>query len=102
MYLIFLSPLIPSIPPTSSTHPPTPHNHHTIIHVPGLCLLLLNSSSPLSPRPLPELCLLSSYDSELDKKPVVHLHNGLLLCSKREGTFTYCNHMNGPAELYAK
>ena len=37
----------------------------------------------------------------VDKKAVVHLHNGILLGNKIE-IFTFCNTMDGPGEQYAK
>ena len=37
-----------------------------------------------------------------DKKALVHLHNGILLGSKKQGSLTFCNSMDGPGENYAK
>ena len=33
---------------------------------------------------------------------MVHLHNGILLCCKKEGNLTLCNSMNGSGEHYPK
>ena len=38
----------------------------------------------------------------VDKKPVVHLHNGILLDHKKEGNLTFCDSMDGPGEYYAQ
>ena len=32
----------------------------------------------------------------------VHLHNGILCSSKKEGTLTFCDSMDGPGGYYAK
>ena len=39
---------------------------------------------------------------QIDKNFVVHLHNGILLGSKKEGNLTYCNSTDVPGEHYAK
>ena len=36
------------------------------------------------------------------KTVVLHLHNGLLLGLKKEGSLTLCNNMDGPGQTYAK
>ena len=36
------------------------------------------------------------------KKAVVHLHNGILLCCKKEENFTLSNSVDVPGEHYAK
>ena len=36
----------------------------------------------------------------VDKKAMVHLHNGILLGSKKEGNLTFC--IDGPGDHYAK
>ena len=38
----------------------------------------------------------------MDEKAVVHLHNGILLSRKREGTLTLCDSMDGTGEHYVK
>ena len=38
----------------------------------------------------------------VDKRAVVHLHSGVPLDCKKEGTLTLCNSMDGPEEHYAK
>ena len=38
----------------------------------------------------------------MDKKVVVHLHNGILLGSKKEDNLRFCNQCGGPREHYAK
>ena len=38
----------------------------------------------------------------VDKKGMVHLHNGILLGHKKEGNLTFCKSMDGPREYYAK
>ena len=38
----------------------------------------------------------------VDKKVVVHLHNGILHGCKKEGNLTFCNSMDRPGEYYAK
>ena len=39
----------------------------------------------------------------MDKKAVVHLHNGILLgCKTEEGNLTFYNSMDGPGEHCAK
>ena len=38
----------------------------------------------------------------VDKKAVVHLHNGILLGHKKEWNLTICGHMDGPKGYYAK
>ena len=37
-----------------------------------------------------------------DKEPVVHLHDGILRSSKKEGTVTFCDSMDGTGDYYAK
>ena len=37
-----------------------------------------------------------------DKKALVHLHNGILLGSKKQGSLTFCNSMYESGEHYAK
>ena len=39
---------------------------------------------------------------QVDKKAVVHLHNGILYGCKKEGTLTFCDNMDGPREYYAQ
>ena len=36
----------------------------------------------------------------VNKKSIVHLHNGIPLCHKK-GNLTFCNNMDGPGEHYA-
>ena len=36
------------------------------------------------------------------RKTVAHLHNGILCSSKKDGTPTFCNSMDGPGDYYAK
>ena len=38
----------------------------------------------------------------VNKTTMGHLHNGILLGSKKEENFTLCNSMDGPGEHYAK
>ena len=38
----------------------------------------------------------------VDKTTVGHLHNGILLCHKKEENFTLCNSTDEPGEHYAK
>ena len=41
----------------------------------------------------------------MDKKAVVHLHNGILRSSKKEGVLTFCDSMDGTGDYgmyYAK
>ena len=38
----------------------------------------------------------------VDKKVVVHLHNGILLNCKKEGNLTFCDSTDGPGEYHAK
>ena len=38
----------------------------------------------------------------VDKKAVVHLHNRILLDSEKEGTLTFCDSMDQPADYYAE
>ena len=38
----------------------------------------------------------------MDKKTMVHLHNGLLCSRKKEGAHTLHNSMDGSGEHYAK
>ena len=38
----------------------------------------------------------------VDRKTVVHLHNGILPSSENEGTFTLCNSTDRPGEYYAE
>ena len=38
----------------------------------------------------------------VDKTTLVHLHDGILLCCKKEENFTICDSMVGPGEHYAK
>ena len=38
----------------------------------------------------------------MDKKTVVHLHNGILCGRKKEGVPTLCDSMDGTGEHYAK
>ena len=38
----------------------------------------------------------------VDKKAVVHLHNGILVGHKKEGNVTICHNMDGPREYCAK
>ena len=33
---------------------------------------------------------------------VLHLHNGILCNKKKEGTLTFCDHMDGTGDYYAK
>ena len=38
----------------------------------------------------------------VDKTAVVHLHSGILCSSKKEGTLTCCDCVDGPGDYYAK
>ena len=38
----------------------------------------------------------------MDKKTMVHLHDGILSSRKKEGVYTLCNSMDGYGEHYAK
>ena len=38
----------------------------------------------------------------VDKKTVVHLHNGILGSCKKEENLSFCDSMDGPGEHYAK
>ena len=38
----------------------------------------------------------------MDKKTMIHLHNGILLGNKKEENFTLCDSMDGSGEHYAK
>ena len=38
----------------------------------------------------------------VDKKSMLHLHNGIFLGHKKEENFTLCNSMDGPGEHYTK
>ena len=38
----------------------------------------------------------------VDKKAVVHLHNGILFSYKKEESFTFCDSVDGPGKHYAK
>ena len=38
----------------------------------------------------------------MDQKTMVHLHNGILCCRKKEGAPTLCNSMDGTGKHYAK
>lgn len=38
----------------------------------------------------------------IDKKDVVHAHNGILLSQKKEGSLAICNNMDGPRGYYTK
>ena len=40
--------------------------------------------------------------SWVGKKPVVYLHNGILLVRKKGGNVTFCNSIDGSEEYYAK
>ena len=43
-----------------------------------------------------------SVDEEIKKKTMVHLHNGILHRSKKEGILTFCSSMDGTLNYYAK
>ena len=43
-----------------------------------------------------------SVDQWIKKKAVIHLHNGILCSSKKEGSLTFCDNMDGPRDYYAK
>ena len=43
-----------------------------------------------------------STSRRVDKTTMGHLHNGILLSHKKEGTLTLCNSMDGPGAHYAK
>ena len=75
---------------------------------PSLCLSKINFKNKV----YAPLCSLQHYynsqDLEaaqvpisrwVDKEAVVHLHNGIVLSCKQEGTLTLCDSMDGPGEL---
>ena len=43
-----------------------------------------------------------SIDRGVDKEDVVHVHNEILLCHKKERSNDICNNMDGPRNYHAK
>ena len=38
----------------------------------------------------------------VDKKTIVHLHNGIVCSREKEGAYAFCNSMDGTGKHYAK
>ena len=66
------------------------------IRHPSSCLIIHTRYNGMCITFTAELLLL------LDKKTMVHLHNGILHSREKEGAYTLCNSMDGTGEHYAK
>ena len=63
---------------------------HSYVH----CIIIYNSQDMEAPQ--------MPINRQVDKKPVVHIYNGILIGLRKEWNFTTCNSMDGPGAHYAK